>query len=741
MKKKIIPLLLILFTSFGLFAQWEKTTNGDLKVGLVLSGGGAKGFAHVGVIKVLEEAGIRVDYVGGTSMGAIIGSMYASGYSSKEIDSIIRSVDFTKIMLDETPRKSKPFYEKQNGEKHALVLPINKKKIELPKAISKGQNVLNLITSVLEHVDTISDFNELPIPFVCVATDIETGKEVVLRNGFLPRAVQASGAFPTLLEPVEIDEKLLIDGGVVNNFPVNEVKKMGADVIIGVNLGTSFDKKEDLNSIVKILNQVISFQIYANYDEQIKKTDIHIHPDLEGYGVTSFDSYDSIYNLGEKAAKKQFNSLVRIAESQKEKRPPFVHRKRSNEFKIKAIEIEGNQDFTNKYVKAKMQLQVGETIAHGEILEGINQLVATGNFSNIQYKIIDEEGGSRIQLKLKQEEVSTHAKFAAHYDHLYKSAVLVNITTKHLLTKNDVVSADLILGDNIRYNFDYFIDNGSNWSFGFNSRYNTFNSDIKLDWTPGTVNKINLKYRDFTNRIYFQTVLDRTFALGVGAEHKNIRAYTETIVATTTTEPEEDRIFFDKSNYYNLISYLKIDTYDKKYFQKSGVNLDVDFRWYLFSNDYNDNFESFSQLKGKFGIAHTFFDKLTLHFLTEAGVTIGNNENEVLDYHLGGIGENYINTFIPFYGYEFGSLSDSGFLLSTIKVRYEIFKNNYLIGAASAARIEDDLLNEGRIFENTKVGFNLGYGIDSFIGPVEFNLSYSPDIDESYWYFSLGYWF
>ncbi len=738
MKNKLTILFILIFIlTYGQNSEESKT---DLKVGLVLSGGGARGFAHVGVIKVLEEAGVRVDFVGGTSMGAIIGSLYASGYNAKEIDSLIKKIDFEKIMLDEIPRKAKPFYEKERGENHALVFPINNKKIGLPIALSKGQNVLNLITELLQHVDTISDFNQLPIPFICIATDIETGKEVVLNKGFLPRAVQASGAFPTLLEPVEIDGKLLVDGGVVNNFPVDEVLKMGADIIIGVDLGTSLDKREDLNSAVKIVNQIMSFQIYANYDKQIANTDIHIHPNLNGFGVTSFNSYDTIYKLGEKSARLQFDKLVKIANQQSNKRVhiPVVHQ--SKEIYIKRIDIEGNQDYTRQYIKAKMQIEEGKTITRSKFLDGVNNLSATGNFSNIQYQIIDDDDGSIIKLKLKQDENFAYIKLAAHYDDLYKTAVLANITAKHVLTKNDIVSLDMILGDNIRYNLDYFIDNGSNWSFGLKSRYNTFNTDVNFDWVNSNLNKIDLKYRDFTNLLYFQTVFNRRFALGIGAEHKNIRAYTETFVTSTSSE-NNDRNYFDKSNYYNFISYLKYDTYDKKYFQKSGVNLDLDFRWYLFSSDYNDDFNSFSQLMGKFGYAYTFFDKLTLHFITEAGFTIGSNENEILDYHLGGLGENYINTFIPFYGYEFATLTADGFLLSTLKARYELFKDNYLMTGISAARVEEDLFNEGRIFENTKLGFDLGYGVDSLIGPIEINVTYSPDTRGTYWYFNLGYWF
>ena len=738
MKKNLVFLLFL--SSFFIYAQETVSDKKDLKVGLVLSGGGAKGFAHIGVLKVLEEAGVRVDYIGGTSMGAIVGSLYASGYNAKQLDSLIRHIDFEKIMLDDIPRKSKPFYEKQNGEKHALVLPISNKKIELPKALSKGQNVLNLLTELLHHVDTISDFNKLPIPFFCVATDIETGEKVIIDKGFLPRAVQASGAFPTLLSPVEINNQLLVDGGIVNNFPVDEIEKMQPDIIIGINLGNEFDKKEDLTSGLKIINQIMSFQIYANYEEQIAKTDVHIHPDMTGYGVTSFNNYDEIYKIGEQAAREQFESLQKIAEQQSIKRPSIEIKPHAKQIYIKDIEIEGNQNYTKRYVKAKMQIDTGDSISYSEFLEGINNLSATDNFSKVQYQIVDDNsGGSIIKLKITQDPDFSHIKLAVHYDDLYKTAFLVNLTTKHLIAKNDITSADLILGDNIRYNFDYFIDNGSNWSVGFNSRYNSFKTDANLDWIKSNINKIDLKYRDFSNTLYFQTVFNRSYALGIGLESKSIRAYTETIVSTNTNE--EERNFFDKSNYYNFISYLKFDTYDKKYFQKSGLHLDVNFRWYLFSSDYSDNFNSFSQLFGEFGYAYTFFDKLTLHFITEAGIKIGNNENKVLDYHLGGLGENYINTFIPFYGYEFGSLTGDAYLLSTLKGRYKLFENHYLLWAASAARINNDLFNEGRIFENTKIGFGLGYGIDSFVGPIELNISYSPDTDQSYWYFNLGYWF
>lgn len=738
--KKVL-LLIFMFTCISGFSQELDSIPKDLKVGLVLSGGGAKGFAHVGVLKVLEEAGVRVDYIGGTSMGAMVGSLYASGYSAHEIDSIIRSIAIDKVMLDEVPRKSKPFYEKEDGEKHAFTLPIHKGKIGLPKALSHGQNLSNLLTDLLEHVDTISDFNQLPIPYLCIATDIETGERVVLNEGYLPRAVQASGTFPTLLEPIEIDGRLLVDGGIVNNYPVDEVMKMGADVIIGVELGSDLLNREELNSAVDIVNQIISFQIYAIYEKNIEATDVHISPDMTGYTVTTFDKYDEIYKLGEDQARLKYDDLVAIAKQQTAKREPFKREKKAEKIIVESIEIEGNQDYTRTYVKGKMGLKDKDTLTRSELVEGVNNLFATENFTNIQYKVINEgnEHGAIVQLKLKQNEVSTFAKLAIHYDDLYKTAVLVNLTSKHLFMKNDVLSADLIVGDNIRYNFDYFIDNGSNWSFGFKSRYNRFATDVNLEFLED-INKVDFKYRDFTNQLYLQNVINRKFALGIGAEHKNITSYTETFISSRNNENNE-RTYFDKSNYYNFISYLKFDSYDKKYFQKQGAYLAADFRWYLFSSDYLNNFTSFSQLKGKIGYAHTFFNKLTLHYIGEAGITIGDNNSPILDYHLGGNGENLINTFIPFHGYDYASLTGPSFLLSHLKIRYELFKNNFLMTGVNVARVEENLLNDGSIFDDTKVGYAFGYGVDTFLGPIELNYTYSPDTEKHYWFFNLGFWF
>jgi len=738
--KKYLVIAFIL--SINIMFSQEVIEKKDIKVGLVLSGGGAKGFAHVAVLKVLEEAGVRVDYIGGTSMGAIVGSLYASGYNAHQIDSIVRTINFEKILTDELSRKSKPFYEKESGEIYALTLPIKNKKIGIPIAIAEGQNVLNLLTKLTQHVNNINDFSKLPIPFLCIATNLETGKQEILRSGFLPETVMASGSFPTLLAPVEIDGKLLTDGGIVNNFPVDEVKAMGADIIIGVDMQTGLKKKEEMDSALKILNQIVGFQMYNKLDSKYEKSDILIKPNMHDFNVVSFDKINEIMKEGDIAARKKYLQLEAIANCQKRNKQPEINTKYVQKFHIKRIEIEGNNHYTRAYILGKLNLKRRDTTSYERLLQSVNNLSATGNFDIVQYKIQKESDGSIIKFKVKEDKVSNYLKLGVHYDDLYKTSILVNTTAKHLLFNNDVVSADLILGDNIRYNFNYFIDNGFYWSFGLKSRFNSFNAEVNFD--EANVNKINLEYEDLTNQIYVQTVFNRKFAIGLGAEFKRLKAFTETISSIeidNSSHNNNQQLYFDRSNYFNFISYIKLDTYDKKYFQKKGAYLDIDYRWYLGSSNFNKNFVPFSQLKGKVGFAHTFFDKLTSHFTSEVGVTIGENENRVLDYNIGGYGENFINTFIPFYGYDFGILSSNSFLKSALTLRFEFIPKNYFSVSANYARVESDLFNGGRIFDNTKSGYMVGYGLDTFLGPIEINHAWSPDQNESYWYFNVGYWF
>ena len=246
---------------------------------------------------------------------------------------------------------------------------------------------------------------------------------------------------------------------------------------------------------------------------------------------------------------------------------------------------------------------------------------------------------------------------------------------------------------------------------------------------------INLKYTDVTNQIFAQTTFDRKFALGLGVEHKHINASTETVIVNNK------ELAIDRSNYFGVFGYLKLDTYDKKYFETKGYFADLSFNWYLASSDFNNNFSRFAQTKGTIGFATTFWDKLTFQNINEAGFTLKNPNLEIFDFYLGGYNKNLINTFVSFYGYDFAELSDRSFVKSEFNLRYNFADKHYATFIANYARLEDNVFKNLNLFDDIKSGYAVGYSYNSIVGPIELKYSWSPDNKQSYWLFNLGYWF
>lgn len=740
-------LILLVFVSFYAKAQNDTSSNSiKPKVGLVLSGGGAKGFAHIGVLKVLDSLNIKVDYIAGTSMGAIIGSLYASGYTGKQLDSIFRNLDFDDVINDNIPRAAKTFYERENSEKYAVNLPFEKFKVKLPSALSRGQNVYNLLSKLMLNVSEVHDFTELPIPFFCMATNIETGESVLLDKGNLPQAVAASGALPSLFQPVIIGDKVLIDGGVTNNYPIDELRAKGMDVIIGVDVQDGLAKREDLISAPEILLQINNYRTISDMKKKALKTDIYIKPDISKFSVLSFSEGVNIINSGETAALKKLHDLSLLPKRAKKPKLNIEEVSRDS-IVINEVTFSGNKRYTRAYILGKLKLKPNSTVRYLDFNRGVNNLVATNNFDMFQYefrKSKDEEGFD-LKATLVESEITTFLRLGLHYDDLYKSAALVNLTKKRLLVDNDVASIDLILGDNVRYNFEYYIDKGFYWSIGLRSRFNQFHKNVSAQLYVDEnqqpiigINKLEVDIQDQTNQFYLQTLFRKDFALGLGAEHKRLKIKSETI----NTIQNSDRIVFENTNYLSLYGTLKLDTYNNKYFPKDGFYFNGDFHWYLYASSFNKDFSPFSIAKADFGYAFMPLNKFAVNFVLQGGFRIGEYLPSSLSFGLGGYGNNFINNYISFYGYDYLGLDGNSFVKSTLSFDYEIFKKNHITLEANIANVENNLFDTGAWIEKIDYsGIAVGYGIETFLGPLEAKYTYSPELKKSLWFFNIGFWF
>jgi len=737
----VAALFYLSILSNPLFAQEEKKP----KVGLVLSGGGAKGFAHIGVLKVIDSLGIEIDYVAGTSMGAIIGSLYATGYSGIQLERMFENQDFDELINDKFPRSSKSFYDRENDQKYAITLPFDGFEINFPSALSRGQNVYNLLYQLMLPVNEVRDFEKLPIPFFCIATDIETGESLILDKGRLAEAVSASGALPSLFQPVEIGDKILIDGGVTNNFPVEELRAKGMDIIIGVDVQDALKDRESLKSAPDILMQINNFRTINAMKNKAEHTDIYIKPDITNYSVISFSEGHDIIGSGESAARFKISKLREVKQKQANKNFSRPTTKPIDSVNIKSIQISGNEHYTRSYIFGKLKLKGNENISFAEFKEGINNLVASDNFDTFRYRLepSEDSSGFNIEGKVTETEAKTFLRFGVHYDELYKSAALANLTKKRLLFNNDIASLDIVLGDNSRYNFDYFIDKGFYISVGVKSRYNKFEKNINPFVAMENtlligLNKVSIKHQDFTNQVFLQTLFRKDFALRLGAEYKHLKISSETLLE----EDQNGDIVFEDTGYFSVYGNLKFDTYSDSQYPKDGFYFNGDFHWYLNSYGHNTNFEKFSIAKADIGYAFSFSDNLALKAETSGGFSIGKNSISSLNFALGGYGNNFVNNLYSFYGYDYVDITGSSFVKATFTLDYEFLKKHHFLIAANYGNIDDGIFESGEwITSPDYTGYALGYSLETFLGPLEGKYTYSPDTGNGYWFFNLGFWF
>ena len=734
LKSKFTCMLLFTFVFLlGSYTSSAQDTIRKPKIGLVLSGGGAKGLAHIGVLKVIDSLGIKIDYIGGTSMGAIVGGLYASGYNAKQLDSIFTTLDADTRIQDYVPRSSKSFFEKRNDELYALTLPFKKLKLETPNALSKGMYNYNLLSKLTFHVRHLRDFNRLPIPFFCMATDIETGEEVILNKGILAQAMVASGSIPSLFNPIEINGRMLVDGGVKNNYPVENLKAMGAEYIIGVDVQDGLKTKDELKGVSTILLQISNFGTLEKMPEKIKQTDIYIKPDITGYSVLSFDDGKTIIKNGENAAKKELFKLINLKKEIYHK--PFL-KTQSDTIVISNINFNVTKNYTRSYLLGKLKIKPKSKVSYKTLVDGIQNLNSTQNFSSIKYTF---ENNS-LNIDLKENNVNTFLKFGIRYDDFLKSAALINITQKKIISKNDILSLDVILGDNFRYDLNYLIDNGFNWSFGLNSSFVTFNRNVSTEFNINlfnniNLNSINLDYSSINNQAFIQTLFSKKFTVSGGVEWQRLKIKTDNFSNDVGT--------IENSNYLSFFGNVSHDNFNKKFFPTKGWYVKSNFKTYVYSTDYTNTFERFSIAKADAGIVISPIKKISVLLQTEGGFKVGRSATPFFDFILGGNTVREINNFRPFYGYDYLSLLGNSYVKACSTIDFEFYKKNHLNFSYNAANVGNFIFDSTKDWINkpSYTGFAIGYGLDSILGPVELKYSWSPESRNSNFWVNVGFIF
>jgi NTE family protein len=381
------------------------------KIGLVLAGGGAKGAAHVGVLKVLEEMNIPVDYVAGTSMGSIIGGLYASGLSPQEIEREIQNIDWRDVFKDEPNREDRSFRRKQDDALYVFKAKpgFRDGAIQLPLAYVHGQKFDLQLNRLTAQVSQVKDFDRLPIPFRAVATDLETGKEVVLKSGNLARSLRASMAVPGAFDPVEIDGRLLVDGGISNNVPVSVARAMGADIVIVSHLGGDMLTRDQITSALSVAGQMANFLFALNSQEQLKSLgprDVLITSRLGDIGAGSFDRINDAMPIGEQAARQAAESLRRYSLSQVDYDRYLASRGKpgaeGGADVVAFVRIQNRSKVSDEVISRYISAKPGEPLDVAQLERDIQQIYGLEIFESVRYELVEENGQTGVVIQAKE---------------------------------------------------------------------------------------------------------------------------------------------------------------------------------------------------------------------------------------------------------------------------------------------------------------------------------------------------
>jgi NTE family protein len=379
------------------------------RIGLVLGGGGARGGAHVGVLKVLEELRIPVDYVAGTSMGSIVGGLYASGMNSQEIERALRAMDWTDVFQDSPSRAERSFRRKSDDYTYAFKAKpgFNDGKIMIPPAYVRGQKFDLVLNRLTLPVVEVKDFNRLPIPYRAVATDIETGKAVVLAKGNLSMSIRASMAVPAAFDPVEIDGRLLVDGGIADNVPVNVARDMGADVLIVVDVGSGLSSRKDITSALGITGQLANYLFTLNTEEQLKTLgprDVLIRPPLGNIGGGSFERVPETFPIGERSARDAIDALKRYSLSPQDYERYLAQRARSRPSAplIDLVRIDNHSRVANDVIAGRISAKPGQPLDVEQLEQDIGQIYGLEIFESVRYDLVREDDKNVLVINARE---------------------------------------------------------------------------------------------------------------------------------------------------------------------------------------------------------------------------------------------------------------------------------------------------------------------------------------------------
>jgi NTE family protein len=712
------------------------------KVGIVLSGGGAKGVAHIGALKVIREAGIPIDFIAGTSMGSIVGGLSAIGYSPEQLDSIVKAQDWSFLLSDKVKRSNLTMSDRQRSDTYIVSLTFNEKmKATGTGGMIKGFNLGNLFQNLTIGYHDDEDFNDLPIPFACVAQNIVDGSKVVFRDGVLSTAMRSSMAIPGVFTPVRLDNMVLIDGGMIDNYPVDVAKEMGADIIIGVDVQTPLRPADKLTGAGDIFNQIINLTGQDEYNRNVENTDLYIKVNVDGYSSASFNAnaLDTLMLRGEEAAREAWDDLlvlkrrIGVAPDYTPYYPVINPRKLEDEvIQLSDITFTGLEATDKKWLLRKCHLNEEDSVITKQKLDNaLATLRGSQAYSSVGYRLTRTDGNRYILNFMLEEKRERNVNLGVRFDSEEIASTIINLNTRLKTRVPSSASLTGRLGRRYMARLGYSLEpmQNRNINFAYQFEYNDINVYDRGVKSYNTVYKYHLGEVGFSD-VWFRNL---RFSFGVRFEYfkyKDMLYDSDALGAII--KPEH---FF---SYYGSVHYGNLDN---DYFPTKGQDVKAGYSLYTDNFAHYKDGAPFSAINLSWSGAFSATERLTFIPTIYGRVLIGHNIAYSMMNFVGG---NYFGRFVsqqlPFAGINHIEMVKNSIAVAGLKVRQRILDNNYISLSGNILVTDNDFFN---MFGRSKYRFGVsaGYAYKSVFGPLEAILGYSNQSRDASFYINLGYYF
>ncbi|AEA44703.1 patatin-like phospholipase family protein [Fluviicola taffensis] len=790
--KALLFVLLIVFSSLS-YGQKAIDLKPRAKIGLCLSGGGAKGLAHIGILKLIDSLGIKIDYITGTSMGSVIGGLYASGYTGNQIDSIAQTADWEIILNQYVPADNINMDEKDEYNKYIAEIPFVKKHFNFTGVID-GQSLQETLTRLTRHVNNITDFNKLPIPYKCMAVDILTMRPIELDSGNLALAMRCSMSIPTVFKPVKWNDYLLVDGGLMVNFPVKQLQAMGANFIIGSYTGGRLMHEDELTTINKLLIQSSSFYGIQEAKDDIEACNIfnNLTTNMLEFNAGDFKYAKNIIEKGIAVVELVRPQLINLAKQYHTLNGAYSRPKLMDtnpQFLVRTIFIEGvTSAETEEFILKRLNLKPGDSTTFEDLDHSIIDAYSNRYFSKVYYTVT-EDSIKGADIKLQVIEDFKHVfKGSVHYDTEYGAGVFLNYTGRNVLGKNSriVLSVDLAESLKFRVNYRKYI-RASRFST-FTSFYNESIKQKFFTSSGGLEDTYKNKYNMLSTALSYNINVQSSAAIGVMYEVSTLKP----LFDDQTLDQVHPRKI-DGNIFSTFLNYQR-NTYTSLYYPIKGSNLVFENRFTLLSDEeikseystldtiankivkqsvkdrarFNPSyrvsfiFEKYFKIIPRLSLVTTLktgfvFDQIFKIKNTSSTPTLENETSFAEYFSIGGINTTSRTGAIDLWGYRNGEIGSKAFYTLRFGPQWEVihklFVTPYVNILYSTSSIEDFGKNIQHAFDYSKkdplktydytstIGFGINVRFKTILGPINLNISKISSFSKPTAFLSIGYYF